>query len=164
MARYRFVDHWAIKAPIEQVFDHVSDPTTYPRWWPVYSQVEVVRNGSTSRQSQHARLVVKSALGYSLKLDVETTESNPPHYLKTVSRGNLEGTGEWTFEQQGDTTHATWIWTVESQHRLLNLLEPIAKSLFAWSHNDASRKGHQGLKKLLEQDNQVAQAERERDE
>jgi len=29
---------------------------------------------------------------------------------------------------------------------LLNLLEPIAKPLFRWSHNDASAKGQRGLK------------------
>jgi hypothetical protein len=37
------------------------------------------------------------------------------------------------------------------------LLEPIAKPLFAWSHQDASRKGHIGLKKLLEKPTTAAQ-------
>ncbi len=30
MARYTFVDHWLIKSPIEQVFQHIADPATYP--------------------------------------------------------------------------------------------------------------------------------------
>ncbi len=150
MARYHFVDHWTIKAPVDQVFDHISDPRTYPQWWPVYPKVEVTPADQSPNGRDQTKLVVQSALGYRLKLEVETVESNPPYYLKTVSRGNLEGTGEWQLEQQGDTTHATFTWIVETKHPLLNLIEPLAKRLFEWSHNDASRKGHQGLKKLLE--------------
>lgn len=148
MARYTFVDHWTIKAPIEQVFQHIADPATYPAWWPVYPKVEVlqVQAGAPKR----TRLTVKSTLGYTLQIAVETVEAQPPYRLKTAAYGQLAGTGEWIFRQEGDTTHAQWTWIVESHHRLLNLLEPVAKPLFAWSHNDASRKGHLGLKKLLE--------------
>ncbi|MGH2542643.1 MAG: SRPBCC family protein, partial [Ardenticatenaceae bacterium] len=99
---------------------------------------------------RRVKLTVKSALGYRLKLDVEIVEMEPPRYLSTLSRGQLEGTGVWEFAQEGDKTVATWTWIVESHHPLLNLLEPVAKGLFRWSHNDASRKGHRGLKRLLE--------------
>jgi uncharacterized protein YndB with AHSA1/START domain len=150
MAQYKFVDHWYIKAPREEVFRYVADASSYPQWWPVYPKVEVLRRAEPGQVGGQARLVVKSALGYTLKLEVETVAVNPPSYLKTVARGQLAGTGEWEFTQVGDTTHAKWTWIVESHHPLLNLLEPIAKPLFAWSHNDASHKGHLGLKKLLE--------------
>ncbi len=43
MARYTFVDHWSIKAPIEQVFQYIADPATYPAWWQVYPQVEILQ-------------------------------------------------------------------------------------------------------------------------
>lgn len=150
MSHYQFIDHWYINAPIEQVFRHVADASSYPRWWPVYPQVEVLKTGDANGIGGCTRLVVKSALGYTLNLEVTTVEANAPTYLKTVTRGQLEGTGVWQFEQQGPTTHATWTWIVNSNHPLLNLLEPIAKPLFRWSHNDASAKGHRGLKHLLE--------------
>jgi hypothetical protein len=34
---YAFVDEWDVRAPIEAVFDALSDPERYPLWWkPVY--------------------------------------------------------------------------------------------------------------------------------
>jgi len=70
MARYTFVDHWLIKSPIEQVFQHIADPATYPAWWPVYPRVEILQvEAGTPRCT---RLTVKSALGYALQLEVET--------------------------------------------------------------------------------------------
>ncbi len=150
MASYTFVDHWYIQAPVEEVFRRVADAVTYPTWWPVYPKVELLRPANAAGVGGQARLTVKSALGYTLQLEVETVESQAPYHLKTVARGQLTGTGEWLFTQEGETTHAVWTWIVESNHPLLNLLEPIAKPLFAWSHNDASRKGHRGLKRLLE--------------
>lgn len=146
--RYTFIDHWYIQAPIEQVFDHVADPRTYPQWWPVYPAVEVIAD--TDGTPLYTRLTVKSVFGYRLKLDVETAEADRPHLLRTVARGQLSGTGDWVFAQTEDTTHAEWTWNVVSDHPLLNVLEPFAKPLFAWSHNNASQKGHHGLKQLLE--------------
>jgi uncharacterized protein YndB with AHSA1/START domain len=151
MAHYEFVDHWYIKAPIDVVYRHVSDASTYPQWWPVYPQVDILQRGDDSGVGGRARLVVKSALSYQLTLEVETVTATPPTYLKTIARGQLEGTGIWQFEETGGVTHALFTWIVDSHHPLLNLVEPIAKPLFRWSHDDASAKGHRGLKHLLEQ-------------
>nr|AGC72804.1 hypothetical protein [uncultured bacterium A1Q1_fos_485] len=157
MAQYKFVDHWYIKAPREEVFRYIADARTYPKWWPVYPTVELLREVAPGEIGGKVRLVVKSALGYRLQLEVETVAIDPPHSIKTIATGQLAGTGEWEFRQEGDTTHAIFTWIVASNHPLLNLLEPVAKPLFAWSHNDASRKGHLGLKQLLEQPAPVAQ-------
>jgi uncharacterized protein YndB with AHSA1/START domain len=147
-----------VQAPIDEVFRHIADARTYPQWWPVYPKVEVLRDVSPELVGARARLLVKSALGYTLTLEVEIVEADPPRYLKTAATGQLEGTGLWELEAQGPeagtlgapTTHVTFTWIVASRHPLLNLLEPVAKPLFAWSHNDASRKGHLGLKRRLE--------------
>lgn len=160
MAQYKFVDHWYIKAPREEVFRYIADARTYPQWWPVYPKVEVLRAVAPGQVGGKGRLLVKSALGYTLQLEAETVALEPPRYIKTVASGQLAGTGEWELIQEGDTIHAIFTWLVESHHPLLNLLEPIAKPLFAWSHDDASRKGHLGLKKLLEQPAAVTQESR----
>lgn len=151
MAQYKFIDHWYIKAPRAEVFRYVADARTYPQWWPVYPKVEVLREVEPGQIGGKGRLLVKSALGYTLQLEAETVDIEPPRYIKTVATGQLAGTGEWEFIQEGETTHAIFTWIVESHHWLLNILEPLAKPLFAWSHDDASRKGHLGLKKLLEE-------------
>ena len=138
-----------INAPIEVVYQHISQVRTYPQWWPVYPSVEILQEQNEKGIGGRARLVVKSALGYKLTMEVEAVEANPPVYLKTVAHGQLEGTGQWDFEQSGATTHAIFTWIVDSNQPLLNLFEPIAKPIFRWSHNDASAKGQRGLKQLL---------------
>lgn len=150
MKEYRFVDHWYIKAPIEVVYNHVSDPRTYVSWWPSYDGVRILKDVPYPHVGGQAELIVKSPFRYRLRIEVETTEATPPTYLKTVSRGQLAGTGIWEFSQEEDTTHAVWTWIVRSDHPVLNKLEWIAKPIFALSHVLASGKGHRGLKKYLE--------------
>jgi hypothetical protein len=150
MARYKFVDHWYVQAPIDRVFAHIADPATYPLWWPVYPEVEILPGVQPPSVGSRAMLNVASVLGYRLRLLTEIVEFDPPRHLGTVASGDLEGTGTWDLEQQGDTTAIRFIWIVRTHHQLLNVLEPVAKPLFAWSHNNASAKGHRGLKNLLE--------------
>lgn len=151
MAKYEFVDDWYVRAPIAEVFRHIADPRTFPRWWPAYSAIEILPGTEPPAAGSRSRLTVRSPFGYRLRLDVETIESEPPRRCLTVSRGDLAGTGLWELEERDGATHARWTWIVESNHPLLNALEPVAKKLFEWSHRYVSGQGHRGLKRLLEQ-------------
>jgi uncharacterized protein YndB with AHSA1/START domain len=158
MARYKFVDHWYIKAPIDLVYNHISDPRTYPQWWHWYDSIRVIKDAPFPHVGGMSELVIRSPFGYRLKIEVETVEAHPPDRLKTISRGELAGTGEWEFRQEGDVTHAIFTWIVETDQPLLNRLEWLLKPVFALSHNLVSGSGHRGLKKLLEKTQQVAPA------
>ncbi len=150
MKEYRFVDHWQIRAPIHMVYDLVANPRTYAQWWKAYDGVNILRDVPYPHVGVRVELLVRSPFGYRLRLEVETAEADPPTYLKTISRGQLAGTGIWEFSQEGDTTHAVWTWIVRSDHPVLNRLEWFAKPFFALSHVIISRRGHLGLKRLLE--------------
>jgi uncharacterized protein YndB with AHSA1/START domain len=150
MAQYKFVDHWTIVAPIEDVYNHIADPRTYAKWWSAFKKIEIIKDVPFPYVGGRARMRVKSPFGYSLALEVETTGARPPYELHTVSYGSLAGTGDWVFEEKDGITYATWTWIVESHHPLLNRLEWLAKPLFAQSHVIVSERGHQGLKRLLE--------------
>lgn len=152
MKEYRFVDHWMIKASIDDVYRHVSDPRTYAEWWPSYDGLRILKDVPFPYVGGRVELLVRSPFGYHLRLEVETAEADPPRYLKTLSRGQLEGTGIWEFREENGTTYATWTWIVRSDHPVLNRLEWIAKPIFALSHILTSRKGHRGLKRLLERE------------
>jgi uncharacterized protein YndB with AHSA1/START domain len=158
MARYKFVDHWYVKAPIDVVYKYISDVSTYPQWWHWYDSVRVTKEVDYPHVGSQAELIIRSPFGYRLKIDVEMAAAEPPHSFKSISRGDLAGTGDWEFHQEGDTTHAIWIWIVESNHPLLNKLEWLLKPIFALSHVLVSGSGHRGLKKLLEKQQQVAPA------
>jgi uncharacterized protein YndB with AHSA1/START domain len=150
MKDYRFVDRWTIRAPLDEVYRHVANPHTYAEWWLSYDSVRILEDAPFPHVGGRVELVVKSPFGYRLHLEVETTEADPPTYLKTASRGQLAGTGIWEFSRENDATVAVWTWIVRSHHPLLNRLEWIAKPIFALSHVLTSRKGHQGLKRLLD--------------
>lgn len=158
MALYQFVDHWYIKAPVDAVYNHVSDPRTYPQWWRWYDSIRVTKEEPFPHIGGKAELVIRSPFSYRLKIEVEMTEANPPYQLKTISRGDLAGTSEWQFIQESDVTHAIFTWIVETNQPLLNRLEWLLKPVFALSHNLVSGSGHRGLKKLLEQAQQPAPA------
>jgi uncharacterized protein YndB with AHSA1/START domain len=158
MACYKFVDHWYIKAPIDEVYNHISNPRTYPQWWRWYDSIRVLKEAPYPYIGGKSELVIRSPFGYRLKIEVETVEASPPNHIKTVSRGELAGTGEWEFRQEGDVTHAIFTWIVETDQPLLNRLEWLLKPVFALSHNLVSGSGHRGLKKLLEKTQQVAPA------
>jgi uncharacterized protein YndB with AHSA1/START domain len=159
MADYRFVDHWQIRAPIETVYRAVADPRTYVHWWHDYDRVRIINDVPFPSVGGVAELLVRSPFGYRLRLEVMTEEARPPAYLKTVTRGQLEGTGVWEFAEVGDATHATWTWIVRSRHPVLNRLEWLAKPIFARSHAIVSERGHRGLKGYLEGQSKAGQAE-----
>lgn len=152
MAEYKFVDHWEIRAPIEQVYQTIADPRTYPRWWSDYDRITILKDTPFPYIGGRAELLVKSPFGYRLRLEVETVAADPPSFIATRSHGQLEGTGDWELREERGITYVTWTWIVRSNHRLLNRLERIAKPLFALSHVIVSGRGHRGLKRLLEKE------------
>lgn len=150
MKEYRFVDHWRIKAPIDEVYGHVANPRTYHQWWRAYDGVRILNDKPFPYVGGKVELLVRSPFGYRLRLEVETVAADPPRTIKTITHGQLEGVGLWQFTQEGETTHAVWTWIVRSNHPRLNKLEWFAKPVFALSHVIVSRRGQCGLKRLLE--------------
>ena len=150
MAEYKFVDHWMIRAPIDQVYRTIADPRTYPQWWPDYDRITILKDVPFPYVGGRAELLVKSPFGYRLRLEVETAAAEPPTFLATRSYGQLEGTGDWAFREEDGETHVTWTWIVRSNHPVLNRLEFVLKPLFGLSHVLVSGRGHRGLKRLLE--------------
>jgi len=44
---YHFVTHWRIAGSQQIVYDIISDPLQYPRWWPtVYLEAEEIAHGA----------------------------------------------------------------------------------------------------------------------
>ena len=152
MAEYKFIDHWQIRALIEVVYQHVADPRTYAQWWRDYDRVTILKDAPFPHVGGEAEFLVRSPFGYRLLIDVTTVAAEPPRSITTETRGQLEGTGIWEFEETDGVTHVTFTWIVRTHHRLINRLEWAAKPLFALSHAIVSGRGHRGLKRLLEKE------------
>ncbi len=104
---------WRIKGTVERVYDVLSRPREFPRWWPeVYLAVDELRPGDANGVGRVVALRTKGKLPYELNWQAEMTAADKPHGMAVRASGDLEGHGEWRFRQDGDWVVATYDWTV----------------------------------------------------
>jgi uncharacterized protein YndB with AHSA1/START domain len=136
---YAFVDEWDVRAPIEAVFDALSDPERYPLWWkPVYLAAKL-------RDENVVEHLFKGRLPYRLRVTSETVAKERPTRIEAVVRGDLSGRGIWTLSRQGDSAHVRFDWQVDADRPFLRVLTPVLGRLFRWNHNWAIKRAMEGL-------------------
>ncbi len=140
---YHFVSHWRVNARAEEVFDIISQPLDYPRWWPsVYLEAEPAGTGAV-------RMHTKGWLPYTLRWEATTIESIPGSRIVLDATGDFEGRGVWTFTQDGAFTDATFEWTVSIGKRLIQYLTPVMRPAFEANHRWAMQQGEISLREEL---------------
>jgi uncharacterized protein YndB with AHSA1/START domain len=138
---YVFIDEWDVDAPIEAVFQAVSDARSYPEWWSgVYLSAEAEPG---SRPAVVHRF--KGRLPYTLTVRSETVRREPPALVEADVRGDLSGRGTWTLTPRGGRVHVTFDWRVHAERAFLRLLTPLLRPLFRWNHNWAIQRAKEGL-------------------
>src|SRR4051794_18670237 len=90
---YSFRDEWQVDAPPERVWELISQPTTYPDWWPIYQEAKVLKD--TGGVGSEAVLKIRVLLPYTLTITTRTTRSEPPHLAEGTVMGELDGTWRW---------------------------------------------------------------------
>jgi uncharacterized protein YndB with AHSA1/START domain len=141
---------WRIKGRVEQVYDLLSKPREFPRWWPeVYLDVTEVKAGDANGVGRVVALRTKGKLPYELHWQAEMTAAQKPHRMSVRARGDLDGRGEWRFEQDGDHVVVTYDWTVLATKPWMIYLAPLLKPVFVWNHKWAMQRGFEGLEREL---------------
>jgi hypothetical protein len=148
-ADYRFVTRWQFEAPIQAVWDAVSDLFTYPKWFPYFSDVSVTNRGGPDDIGSVYRVKVSTKLPYSLAFDLETVRREPPRLLDAKSTGQLEGSGIWELSEQGMVTTAVYHWNVRTTRRWMNASAPLLRPLFVWNHGKLMDAAGENLAKYL---------------
>jgi hypothetical protein len=64
-------------------------------------------------------------------------------------RGDLVGHGRWRLFHQDDTTAVTYEWNVSTAKPWMNLVAPVARPIFHWSHDWVMAQGGRGLAKRI---------------
>ena len=149
MAEYRFVTFWHIEAPLQRVFDAISDSFRWPDWWHGALAVEERDAGATDGVGAVRRYHWKSRLPYRLSFEARTTRIEPPVMLEAVVSGDLEGCGRWSFSHENGVTSIRYDWHVHTTRPWMNLFAPIARRLFSENHHALMRQGAEGLAHLL---------------
>jgi Polyketide cyclase / dehydrase and lipid transport len=155
MASYRFLTIWALEAPIEDVWDAIYETERWPDWWQGVKVAERLRRGDDSADdagdgvgSIH-RYVWRSRLPYDIEFHMRTTRVERPFALEGEADGDLRGTGRWRLWEGPGATAITYEWEVGTTIPWMNVLSPLGRPVFHWSHDHVMRNGGVGLAKLL---------------
>lgn len=152
---YDFRDTWDVAATPERVWALISDPTSYPAWWPIYLDARVVddRGGVGSV----AALRFRVTLPYTLAIETTCTRSEPPRRLEGTVAGDIEGRWRWSLEPMPDGgTRVVFEETVVVRRWLLALIAPLVAPLFALNHRVAAERGAKGMQDHLAAENASA--------
>ncbi|HYO90017.1 MAG TPA: hypothetical protein VEQ40_00185 [Pyrinomonadaceae bacterium] len=144
---YRFVDRWRVEGTVREVSDVIENGKDLPRWWPsVYLEVEELEPGGEGGLGKLISLRARGFLPYTLGINFQTVETRSPNGFTMKATGDLEGTGIWTFEQDGHFVNITYDWTVQANKRIIRTLSFLLKPLFAANHRWTMRRGEESLK------------------
>ena len=136
---YHFLTRWRVKASAQEVYDILSLPVEYPRWWPsVYLSVREL----TPRR---VRLHTKGWLPYTLRWEAATVESQPPHRWVIQASGDFNGRGIWSVVEDGEFCDITFDWKLTADKPLLRHLSFALKPAFEANHRWAMAQGLQSL-------------------
>ncbi len=147
---YRFVTCWRVRASADEVFDIISKPEEFPRWWPdVYLNVIDLAPGDEHGVGRRVRFHTKGWLPYTLDWESTCTEVDRPRRLAVIASGDFVGCGVWTFEQDGDCVNMIFDWRLSAEKPLLRYLSFLLKPIFSANHRWAMEKGRESLEREL---------------
>lgn len=134
-ARYHFITEIELVADPRDVWDALARSEDWPGWWKWLEFVEVIDEGGRDGVGRRVRNVVASPLLYRLSYEGEVTRVGEPYRARFEAVGDLEGVGQFEIDSGGGSTVVTFDWLVTTPRWWMNLLAPIARPLFAWSHH-----------------------------
>lgn len=147
--RYKFVSIWRIQAPqsaVGQALLHYEDWTS---WWQGLENVRVIH----TKNPVSLRFICtwRSMLGYKLYTTITVSSHIPNTYIAFTSAGDLVGDGNFILHQHGAATTITIHWNVYTTKAWMNLLTPLLRPIFVYSHSRLMKQGETGLRQYLEQ-------------
>lgn len=149
MSEYRFETQWTFLAPVEQVWAALTRPQDWPSWWPNLAKVESLEPGDSRGIGSLQRYHWKTQLPYRLNFAMRTTQIVEHKLLEGQAKGELEGLGRWTLEQDGVYCHVQYLWIVRTHKPWMNLLAPLLRPAFVWNHDQVMKQGGLGLAQYL---------------
>jgi hypothetical protein len=150
LTQYRLLTTWRIKAPLEDVYNVIHDSMRWPDWWPAVLKVEQRSAGDADGVNSVWRYCWRGQLPYRIDFEVSATRVERLVAIEGTTRGDLEGMGRWLFDREGVVTVVRCEWQVHSTRWWMNLIAPIARSIFIRNHALVMEQGGRGLARLLQ--------------
>lgn len=149
MVEYRLLTIWRIEAPLEVVYAAIHDSLHWPDWWPGMEKVEQTAAGDSDGINSIRRYFWQGELPYPVVFEVRATRIEKLVAIEGIARGDLEGIGRWHFTRQGAVSLVHYEWHVRSTRWWMNLIAPVARSMFIRNHALVMARGGEGLARLL---------------
>ncbi len=147
---YHFVTRWRLKASAWEVYDIISQPLEYPRWWPsVYLACREVAQGSPEGIGRRVKFHTKGLLPYTLQWESSVLGRIPAERLIIEASGDFDGRGIWTFVQDGEFVDITFDWKIAVAKPLVQYLTPVLRPVFEANHRWAMQQGEICLREEL---------------
>jgi uncharacterized protein YndB with AHSA1/START domain len=145
---YRFLDHWVVPYPIEEVYDAVGEPLAYPEWW---HDVFLAAEGDGGPPEPGKRITVRARgfLPYRLRFTMECVAAERPTRIRSLLTGDFEGSGEWRLRVDDDVTHAELDWRPAVNKPLVRGLTPLLRPLFRANHTWTMERGQERILERL---------------
>jgi len=146
-ADYRFLTIWRVAGTIDEVKAVLGDAQALPRWWPsVYLTVTTVAEAGPDGTGATVDLHTTGWLPYTLRWRLTITEPMTDSGFALSGAGDLNGTGRWTFVQDGPEVQISYDWRVSAGKPLLRRLGWLLKPAFAANHRWAMVRGEESLR------------------
>ncbi len=149
MQTYNLTTHWRLQGKLEAVWEILSKPQLWPKWWPYVEQVSIFYAGDSSGLGAIHCHRWKTCLPYRLQFTLETTRTKIPVFVETRVSGDLRGVGRCRLRSAGPVTLVRFDWHVHTTKYWMNLLAPVARPVFVWNHARVMAAGETALQCLL---------------
>jgi hypothetical protein len=147
---YHFTTHWRIRGTATEVADLLKDPLDLPRWWPsVYLSAVERAPANAAGVGRRVALHTRGWLPYTLRWELLVVRTDYPHGFAIAATGDFEGTGVWTFSEDGPDVDIRFDWRIRAEKPLLRYLSFALKPVFAANHRWAMQQGLVSLEREL---------------
>jgi len=155
--RYVIRTLWRVPGTIPEVIAVLDDVEALPLWWPsVYLTADLVSSGGDDGVGRVVKLCTKGWLPYTLRWTSTLTEPLTSHGFALAARGDMTGSGRWTFEQDGPEVVLEFEWDISATKPLIRRLDRLIKPLFVTNHRWAMARGEESLRLELRRRRAVA--------
>ncbi|HTU13962.1 MAG TPA: SRPBCC family protein [Solirubrobacterales bacterium] len=155
-AAFDFISRWQLAVSLETVWDTLVDFKSWPEWWPGLQSVVETAEGDADGIGQRAVSRWRGPIGYSIEYEIETIDRQYLKCLKGRASGELSGSGTWHITPIADLEVPERIWTmivfewnVVATKKWMQLLNPVARPVFVYSHDYVMERGANGMAEYL---------------
>jgi uncharacterized protein YndB with AHSA1/START domain len=149
-ARYHFLSDFNMTSSRDAIWAALLAVEEWPSWWRWLKRIDVVHE-ATSEDGVGAvyRNHVSSPTGYGFAFLGETADVDPLRRIDLTLSGEIVGRVRYLLaDDPSGGTNLSYAQLVETPKRWMNLLEPIARSMFTWNHDKLMTDFGRGLARV----------------